>query len=260
MADQVLTDRTELTTSASGDFLHIVDVSDLTDGAAGTSKKIQKSNIIPTSNKGIVETSSVFGLGDGELINFVWDALASASNTNGANFTFNDLQIILEKLSTTSGNGAKIDFQETLLQLEQGNNSIKIDKVKGIHLDGNVEIGNVTNKIFPLEVVGGAKIEGTVVLSDLLAVSGVSSDNYMLGNLAIGTSNNEGFNFLSSGGAKFKETVIISDGYTVATLPTGVVGMRAYVTDATTPTYLGALTGGGAVTCPVFFDGTNWIS
>jgi len=36
--------------------------------------------------------------------------------------------------------------------------------------------------------------------------------------------------------------------------------MRAYVTDALTPTYLGTLTGGGAVTCPVFFDGTNWIS
>ncbi len=49
-------------------------------------------------------------------------------------------------------------------------------------------------------------------------------------------------------------------GYTVATLPTGVIGKRAYVTDATTPTYLGALVGGGAVTVPVFFNGTMWIS
>ncbi len=49
-------------------------------------------------------------------------------------------------------------------------------------------------------------------------------------------------------------------GYTVATLPTGIVGMRAYVTDATTPTYLGALTGGGAVVCSVFYDGTQWVS
>ena len=49
-------------------------------------------------------------------------------------------------------------------------------------------------------------------------------------------------------------------GYTVATLPTGVAGMRAYVTDATTPAYLTALTGGGAVGCPVFFDGTSWLS
>ena len=55
------------------------------------------------------------------------------------------------------------------------------------------------------------------------------------------------------------ETVATS-GYTVATLPTGVAGMRAYVTDATTPAYLAALTGGGAVACPVFFNGTAWLS
>ena len=47
---------------------------------------------------------------------------------------------------------------------------------------------------------------------------------------------------------------------TVATLPSGVVGDTAYVTDATAPTYLGALTGGGAVTCPVFYNGSAWVS
>ena len=53
---------------------------------------------------------------------------------------------------------------------------------------------------------------------------------------------------------------VILKGYTVATLPTGIVGMRAYVTDATTPTYNGALVGGGAVTVPVFYNGTAWVS
>jgi hypothetical protein len=48
-------------------------------------------------------------------------------------------------------------------------------------------------------------------------------------------------------------------GYTVAGLPTGVTGARAYVTDATAPTSLATVTGGGAVTVPVFYDGTNWI-
>lgn len=48
--------------------------------------------------------------------------------------------------------------------------------------------------------------------------------------------------------------------YTVATLPVGVVGDTAYVTDATAPTYLGALVGGGAVVCPVFYNGTAWVS
>ena len=49
-------------------------------------------------------------------------------------------------------------------------------------------------------------------------------------------------------------------GYTVATLPAGTVGQFAYVTDATAPTYLGTLTGGGSVRCPVFHNGTNWVS
>ena len=48
--------------------------------------------------------------------------------------------------------------------------------------------------------------------------------------------------------------------YTVATLPTGFQGARAYVTDATLPTYLGTLTGGGSVVCPVFYNGTAWVS
>lgn len=48
--------------------------------------------------------------------------------------------------------------------------------------------------------------------------------------------------------------------YTVATLPAGTQGDTAYVTDATAPTYLGTLTGGGSVVCPVFYNGTAWVS
>jgi hypothetical protein len=39
-----------------------------------------------------------------------------------------------------------------------------------------------------------------------------------------------------------------------------VQGAQAVVTDATTPTYLGALTGGGAIVCPVVYNGTAWVS
>ena len=48
-------------------------------------------------------------------------------------------------------------------------------------------------------------------------------------------------------------------GYTVATLPSGVVGDRVYVTDANAPSYGATVAGGGAVTIPVFYNGTNWI-
>lgn len=50
-------------------------------------------------------------------------------------------------------------------------------------------------------------------------------------------------------------------GYTVATLPTGVVGMYAYVTDqlTTCPVLDGTFTGGGAVVCSAFYNGAAWV-
>lgn len=48
--------------------------------------------------------------------------------------------------------------------------------------------------------------------------------------------------------------------YTVATLPAGILGDTAFVNDALSPTYLGTLTGGGSVKCPVFFNGSVWVA
>jgi len=50
------------------------------------------------------------------------------------------------------------------------------------------------------------------------------------------------------------------NGYTVATLPAGVIGDKAYVTDALAPVFLGIIAGGGAVVTPVFYNGANWIA
>ena len=55
-------------------------------------------------------------------------------------------------------------------------------------------------------------------------------------------------------------TTVRLKSYTVATLPAGTQGDTAFVTDAVSPTYLGTLTGGGSVVCPVFFNGTVWVS
>jgi hypothetical protein len=59
--------------------------------------------------------------------------------------------------------------------------------------------------------------------------------------------------------ATFTNPVIIP-GYTVATLPAGIIGQTAYVTDALAPAYLTAVVGGGAVVTPVFYDGTTWVA
>lgn len=48
--------------------------------------------------------------------------------------------------------------------------------------------------------------------------------------------------------------------YTVATLPAaGTAGRRAFVSNALTPVALSAVVGGGAITVPVFDNGSSWI-
>ena len=53
--------------------------------------------------------------------------------------------------------------------------------------------------------------------------------------------------------------VVRLKGYTVATLPVGVQGDTAFVTDALAPVFGVAVAAGGAVIIPVFFDGVAWI-
>lgn len=59
--------------------------------------------------------------------------------------------------------------------------------------------------------------------------------------------------------ASLAATVPITTGtYTVAGLPAGAAGMRAFVTDANATTFASVVAGGGANGVPVYHDGTNW--
>jgi hypothetical protein len=73
------------------------------------------------------------------------------------------------------------------------------------------------------------------------------------GNLLVGLTSATGVAKLQVSGP------IQTTGYTVATLPAGTVGMRTYVTDALAPSFGVTVAGSGAVTIPVFYNGTNWI-
>ena len=60
---------------------------------------------------------------------------------------------------------------------------------------------------------------------------------------------------------KTDEIIPALTNYTVATLPSAVTsgkGARSFVTDALLPTFGSAVSGGGAVATPVYYDGTNW--
>jgi hypothetical protein len=80
-------------------------------------------------------------------------------------------------------------------------------------------------------------------------------------NIAIGSATSGATSTTTLNGSTVFTGTAQLQGYTVATLPAaGTAGRRAYVTDATAPTWLGALTGGGTVKCPVFDNGTAWVA
>ena len=81
------------------------------------------------------------------------------------------------------------------------------------------------------------------------------------GNTLVGYSSDasdDGVNKLQvNGSAKFQGTVQLK-GYTVSTLPSGIQGMTAFVTDSLTPVFGSTVVGGGAVPMKVWYDGTSW--
>lgn len=71
-------------------------------------------------------------------------------------------------------------------------------------------------------------------------------------NIAIAINNlNEGFAAILSGSTAT---------YSVANLPdaTSNIGVRLFVTDATSTTFASIVAGGGSDKVPVYSDGTNW--
>ena len=81
--------------------------------------------------------------------------------------------------------------------------------------------------------------------------------------LSFGTNGAESMRLNSTGlavtGAISATTTIRPGGYTVATLPAGTIGMKAYVTDALAPAFLTLLVGGGAAYSGAQFNGTIWV-
>lgn len=95
----------------------------------------------------------------------------------------------------------------------------------------------------PNRVTAGARILGKIVFMKSAATATSVSSVFTTVFSTTGASNHANLanlDYASAGHTGFAPATV---GYTVATLPLGAIGDTAYVTDATTPTYLGALTG-----------------
>ncbi len=123
--------------------------------------------------------------------------------------------------------------------------------VKGI---GSGEIGSV--KVESAGTTNLTKFE--MFAADSAAEAGIFVET--LSDMAFYTNGAERMRILAGGAALKMSMPLRSKAYTVATLPTGVQGDRAHVTDALAPTFGTTVVGGGAVVIPVFYNGTTWVS
>ena len=177
-------------------------------------------------------------------------------------------------LLATTGSANTGIGRNTITSNTTGGNNIAIGNSAG-HLIGSgatgatilnssIFIGNETRALFDNQtnqiVIGPNAIglgSNTTVLGNSSTVFG-----RFWGRLLVATSSDNGIDqgqFLGS----VICTTLKTSGFTVSTLPTPPaqgLGARAHVTDALNPTYLGTLTGGGTVKCPVFYNGTAWVS
>jgi len=122
-----------------------------------------------------------------------------------------------------------------------------------------------------INFASGGTVYGQIYFDNNAPYSMSVLQQYSTGALILGTNNTENARIHNSGGVSIGNTTdpgaknlsvsgtVNTQGYTVAGLPTGVTGARAYVTNALAPTFNSTVTGGGAVTVPVFYNGANWV-
>lgn len=121
----------------------------------------------------------------------------------------------------------------------------------------SVQIGKISNSAGWFDFNGSANVNGAQISASsavrVLPGNAETARFFVSGGVSIGNTSDPGAGNLSVSGT------IKTNGYTVATLPTGVTGARTYVTNALAPSFGATVVGGGAITVPVFYNGSNWI-
>ena len=195
--------------------------------------------------------------------------LSLPSNTTGSNNTASGMGSLYS--NTTGNNNASLG-NNSLWGITTGNGNTAIGSYAG-YGDGTANMQSTVDNyatFLGYQASRDASVASTTPLTNITAIGKNAkvgaSNTIVLGgtgadavNVGIGTVA-PAYKLEVVGNLK-TSTTIGTGGYTVATLPTGqATGTRAYVTDALAPTFLGTLTGGGAVVSPAFFNGSAWVA
>lgn len=188
---------------------------------------------------------------------------------------------ILMRVEDKGGSGVALTSNSNYALLAQNSSASAVNYVRASGSATGLPVGFVAQGTDPTVLIrvddkggAGAALASNSVYALIAQNASASAVNYLS---VKGATTGNGVDIASAGSdtnidlnltAKGTGTIVAGSpiklkSYTVATLPTcnaGAQGNFAYVTDATAPTYNGALTGGGAVKVPVFCDGAAWSS
>lgn len=161
--------------------------------------------------------------------------------------------IAFRRADTTAANPSAVQINETMGTLS----------VRGYGSTAYTATNRGSISFFAAENWTDA-LQGTYVsiATTTTGTAGVGTERVRIGGAnALAITGTSTFSDTVTGAARVKGSVLSTNGFTVSTLPAGTAGDRAYVTDQLTACAAigSALTGGGAVTCPAFYNGTAWV-
>lgn len=156
-----LTDKTIATTADSGDFLHLVDVSDTTSDPAGTSKRITAGNLVTNNTDVVANTAKVSA--DGSIKTHS-DVYTSMVPTDGQVLTFDDTNGWQAETPSAGGSGVfESATTDTVIREAAGTNQYNRDFVIGSSQLDHLHSGSDTRMFF--DISKGAFRAGNVTLS-----------------------------------------------------------------------------------------------
>jgi hypothetical protein len=205
-------------------------------------------------NDGSVKIGSLSGTGTRTVVasfdGTLSTAVFSSTNIGNSNLTLNSDRILDGVLNTSVGTYG-LNF-----------NNLKHFKTSAFQTGGKraefslFPVGE-PQKLFEIFANQDANLEGSPFLDGLTTL--IRLGFYEFGGLSSSIDvHGDRIDYVSSKHI-FNGTLRLKN-FTVATLPAGVQGDTAYVTDALAPSYLVTVMGGGAVVTAVFFNGTTWVS
>jgi hypothetical protein len=214
MADSKITSLTEITSWASGDTLAIVDVSDTSQAASGTTKKITAGNTLDKfiQTDGSVELSADWDTGDANKI--ITDQI-QARDTDGL------------KLTDSSGDGLFVDSGSVLVNTTTAGSGL-------FHIQGSATTG--TEDLLSITTSAGAGTDGEIKMgfdedNDEYYLTSSTSTRPI--NFYVGSDNNFTINDTNT---TFNDLLVITEDQTLTGDVTDNTSSKAQITPAYTVT------------------------